>query len=124
MTQASFAFLGQAHANAFSTRECEVRTRQELFQRMYSLIFGVSPFWDEEDSATFVIGPSLTRADVEDVFDVISEKHHVGGIAVRFDPQDDGHLHAVFEPANRWRFSLRVPSSAWCEARTSGRDAA
>ena len=76
----------------------EARSRPEIFRHTCAVVFGLAPRWGDDGGVTVVISSPLTRADVEAVFDEISEEHHVAGIALRFDEQPGGHLRAIFEP--------------------------
>jgi hypothetical protein len=86
----------------------EARSRREIFRHICAVVFDVAARWGDrwgdaidEDAAIVVTSPLLTRADVQSVFDEISEKYHVGGIALRFDEQDGRPLQAIFEPIDR-----------------------
>jgi len=78
----------------------EARSRREIFRHICAVVFDVAPRWGDaidEGAAIVVTSPLLTRADVQSVFDEISEKYHVAGIALRFDEQDGRPLQAIFD---------------------------
>lgn len=82
----------------------EARSRREIFRHICAVVFEVAPRWGDaidEGAAIAVTSPLLTRADVQSVFDEISEKHHVAGVALRFDEQYGRPLQAIFEPIDR-----------------------
>lgn len=85
----------------------EARSRPEIFRHICAVVFDVAPRWGtegdgfDEGAAIVVTSPLLTRADVQSLFDEISEKFHVAGIDLRFDQQDGGPLQAIFEPIDR-----------------------
>jgi hypothetical protein len=82
----------------------EARSRREIFRHICAVVFDVAPRWGDaidEGAAIVVTSPLLSRADVQSVFDEISEKYHVAGIALRFDEQDGRPPQAIFEPIDR-----------------------
>ena len=82
----------------------EARSRREIFRHIYAVVFDLAPRWGDaicEGAAIMVTSPLPTPADVQSAFDEISEKFHVAGIDLRFDEQDGGSLHAIFEPIDR-----------------------
>jgi hypothetical protein len=77
-------------------------SRQELFERICTVVLDIAPKWCEEDRAVIVVtNPRLSRADVQSVFDVVDEKYHVVGIELRLDQPDGEPLRAIFTQPER-----------------------
>jgi hypothetical protein len=78
------------------------RTRQDLVERICTVVLDIAPNWCEEDRAVIVItNPRLSRADVQSVFDMVDEKYHLVGIELRFDQPDGEPLRAIFTQPER-----------------------
>jgi hypothetical protein len=91
----------------------QAQTRQELFHQTCEVIFGLAPTWTDESHAIVVVKDArMTRADVQAVFDEISEKFRVTGIYLRFGEQEDGGIRAIFEPGSEPRSTLAHRRSA------------
>ena len=85
----------------------EARSRRELFRHICEAVGDMAPRWGDEGTAIVVTSP-MTRADVQSVFDAISEEYHIAGIQLRFVEQSGGPLQAIFEPIDRRNTSRRV----------------
>lgn len=81
---------------AFSVGPLEAGSRQEIFRETSAVVFKVAWTLGDESATIALTNPRLTRADVQSVFDEISEKHHVAGIDLRFDEQVGGGLRAIY----------------------------
>jgi hypothetical protein len=77
------------------------RSRREIFRHISAVVLDVAPTWGDEDTAIVATSPLVTRADIQSVFDEITEKYHVAGINLRFDVQAGCPLRAILEPAGR-----------------------
>lgn len=88
----------QPNLRSIPVERPEARTRQELFRLTSSVVHDGAPTWGDRHTGFVVANPLLTRADVQSVFDEISEKHNVAGIALRFEKRPDERLQAIFEP--------------------------
>ena len=79
----------------------QARSRRELFRHTCEAVVDMAPRWGDEGTAIVVTSPPLTRADVQSVFDEISEEYDIAGIQLRFVEQNGGSLQAIFEPIDR-----------------------
>jgi hypothetical protein len=97
-----------------SHQPLEARSRRELFRHTSAVVFELAPAWDVDGAAIVVTHHPLTRADVQRAFDEISQKHHVEGIALRFEEHAGEPLHATFESVETHSVSRDLPV---CESR-------
>jgi hypothetical protein len=81
----------------------EARSRQELVRETCAVILEMALTGTDEGAAIVLRNPLLTLADVQSVFDEISETFYVTGIDLSFDEQDGGRLRAIFAPSGERR---------------------
>jgi hypothetical protein len=75
-----------------------VRSRRDLFRRISVVVHHLAPRWDTDNTSVVVVkNTRVSPADIQTVFDTISEKYHVAGINLRYTRQANGYLRAIFE---------------------------
>ena len=90
----------------------QAQTRQELFHQTCEVIVGLAPTWTDKSHAIVVVKDArMTRADVQAVFDEISEKFRVTRISLASATKDGG-IRAIFEPCREPRSTLAHRRSA------------
>ena len=72
--------------------------KREQLRRTRHAVLEATNTCGHGERAVVTVLPPVTRADIQAVFDEIDEKHHVVGIKLRFDHEQDT-VKAIFDPA-------------------------